>query len=729
MSKCLGVSITPSHGKAYAKLVRRTNRLYIFIKTFLSLLLVLGYLSRDEIERVKSAYSTYTRQFLHGVNHEGLKETITLYKKLYIIAIKIVMQEQFLPLPFRKSDKAGIPTLLKPLKFLLLSNEPRLQRIGLTICGVHRLAKLPVSLNLTNITRKQEIHPEQEQSTKEFEQFVNKYLPQRLISDPENDFTFGVREGPNGPSVLTAHYDAHALKERPALYKAWWELADLICHPLRSSFRHCLKYPLKTIQPSELIVGRLSFLSEYGGKTRIIAIVDFWSQQLLKPFHTSIMSYLKEWETDSTHDQEAGFARVLKKSRGREVFSFDLEAATDRFPLYLQLIVAKRLWGTKAGDLWKTIMVDRDFYLDKKREKGHVRWKVGQPLGAYSSWVIFTLTHHLVVQFCYYKTLDEKGKRSYKLKQFNLYQLLGDDIILWCKSVASEYQLFLQIHGVNINLLKSLISSSTRSAGEFAKRLFYNGIEVSPVTLHLLLSASSSLYLIPALLSEISRKWKIPSSLIELYASECLVQNRKGQDVLRTLLSFNNLTQGIPCPPYCQFGSLPTLLRELWLYLQNNQIILLLGGRKKLNRLTNPFTSTTAFDAGFALGLLPLFKERGIEVSISLLSGLIRDDADDPHPIILVYTALDELLQRGTGWKGTDEVDPDLVYNKTEEEQNIDFLNKEILLMKHTMSTDLKPFFSKASDRKGAVKVGGQLALGFLAKLKSKAKLELSKSQ
>jgi hypothetical protein len=83
---------------------------------------------------------------------------------------------------------------------------------------------------------------------------------------------------------------------------------------------------------------------------------------------------------------------------------------------------------------------------------------------------MFALTHHLVVQYCYY--------RAYKvLARFDKYSLLGDDIVIWDESVAIEYQLFMNEIGVEINFSKSFVGLT--NSGEFAKRHFLRGQNIS----------------------------------------------------------------------------------------------------------------------------------------------------------------------------------------------------------------------------------------------------------
>lgn len=92
-------------------------------------------------------------------------------------------------------------------------------------------------------------------------------------------------------------------------------------------------------------------------------------------------------------------------------------------------------------------------------------------MGAYSSWPLMALTHHAIV-----KTAGAKN-----------YALLGDDIVIVGKRAALRYRQIMQDLGVEINLSKSIVPP-TRTRGvyrptvaEFAKRLFQDGVEVTPV--------------------------------------------------------------------------------------------------------------------------------------------------------------------------------------------------------------------------------------------------------
>jgi hypothetical protein len=61
-----------------------------------------------------------------------------------------------------------------------------------------------------------------------------------------------------------------------------------------------------------------------------------------------------------------------------------------------------------------------------------LKYSTGQPMGAYSSWAAFTLTHHLVVHWC---------AKLCGYDDFQDYILLGDDIVIKNDKVAEKYKI------------------------------------------------------------------------------------------------------------------------------------------------------------------------------------------------------------------------------------------------------------------------------------------------
>jgi hypothetical protein len=94
-------------------------------------------------------------------------------------------------------------------------------------------------------------------------------------------------------------------------------------------------------------------------------------------------------------------------------------------------------------------------------------------MGAYSSWAMLAMVHHAIVQFAAWRL----GHRSW----FEWYAVLGDDIVIADEGVANEYVLLMEEFGVGIGFHKSVISNN--SSLEFAKRFYFEGEEVTPLSL------------------------------------------------------------------------------------------------------------------------------------------------------------------------------------------------------------------------------------------------------
>jgi len=161
---------------------------------------------------------------------------------------------------------------------------------------------------------------------------------------------------------------------------------------------------------------------------RVIAIFDYWSQAALRPLHLFIINRLPLWfkACDMTLNQQSYRLR-LPEVVDKFKYSFDLSAATDRFPVELQEYVLSLLISSKYAESWKFLMIGLPFRLRSALllkfypdlRDCDIEYKGGQPMGAYSSWAVFALTHHLVIKSCGLD-LDEQDASTYFL--------LGDDV-------------------------------------------------------------------------------------------------------------------------------------------------------------------------------------------------------------------------------------------------------------------------------------------------------------
>lgn len=223
------------------------------------------------------------------------------------------------------------------------------------------------------------------------------------------------------------------------------------------------------------VCGRLALLTEAAGKIRVVALMDIWSQWALRPLHDWIFGVLKEIPQDGTFDQLKPVERLLRKvQKDTTIYSYDLSAATDRIPVVIQELLLAQIFGEAFASAWKNLLVGRPYVIPKNvaRECGvprFLRYAVGQPMGAYSSWGMLALVHHAMVQYSAHRA----GIGGW----FALYAVLGDDLVIANDRVARKYRALCRLLGVNIGLEKSLVA--TDRTLEFAKRLFFRGTDVS----------------------------------------------------------------------------------------------------------------------------------------------------------------------------------------------------------------------------------------------------------
>jgi hypothetical protein len=234
-------------------------------------------------------------------------------------------------------------------------------------------------------------------------------------------------------------------------------------------------------------LGKLTALEEPAGKIRIVAMPDYWTQTACKPFHTFFEEVLRRIPTDCTFDQEGGLSSYVAQLHGYNA-SYDLKAATDRIPvsLYRALFEECPVIGRDLASAWLDLLTDREWVESKTmlelsgRAETEVprllRYGVGQPMGALSSWPAMALVHHAVVQYCAYTCRVMPEGREI----FPSYRLLGDDVVLGHEAVANMYKSVMSAIGVTIGLAKSYVG---KSIVNFANQTYIGLTNVSPVSL------------------------------------------------------------------------------------------------------------------------------------------------------------------------------------------------------------------------------------------------------
>jgi len=320
-----------------------------------------------------------------------------------------------------------------------------------------------------------------------------------------------------------------------------------------------------------LWLGKLGVVYNQAGKARVVAATNWWYQSAFAGLHESIFRLLKGISQDGTHDQEACFNKLLTRSDFREnLTGYDLSAATDRLPIDLQNQILNELG--LPGDLWRELLdiswlyvcnditrcVNKEAdtldpyglfetelhtlpngeiyqsYIEPKGTRLAIRYEVGQPMGALSSWAMLALSHHVIARIAFIKSSQKPITGNYCV--------LGDDIVINNDKAAQEYLKLMEELGLKISLGKSVIS---KRFTEFAKKLRGFGLDITPLGAGIILSASRSAYYLPALvLKAIDVFCLSPERVLELIRNlpGGLFNKRTAQEICRTtlLMTFAN---------------------------------------------------------------------------------------------------------------------------------------------------------------------------------------------
>lgn len=187
------------------------------------------------------------------------------------------------------------------------------------------------------------------------------------------------------------------------------------------------------------------------------------------------MAALQSLVSDGTfsHNNVGEYAKQRTKEQSF-IFCADLTAFTDRFPAVIQehLLLGLLPGREQLARAFWTLLAERQFVVAWSGET--VTYSCGQPMGAYASWPLCSLAHHLVIEYCGRDIKNVKSK----------YRMIGDDVIITNELMAQRYQEVIEALGVSINYGKTVTSpkGDRHSSAEVAKQLFYNGRTLTPLT-------------------------------------------------------------------------------------------------------------------------------------------------------------------------------------------------------------------------------------------------------
>lgn len=492
------------------------------------------------------------------IRNHGVSSTIIFHKEILRFIQQSCMNQGTTlnqnVLPFWTRTKRGYPQYLikglgKPIEDLM--KDLRFRQGLLTICNYYKSITAPISYDLSTVTQvnlKSHTHEYRtliEEITNHFQDFlkVRSIFPFTLKSD--NPVFATPKASANGSNAMgeTSVLDAMSIFESKMIYnilkiahsvftkKAFKEYCKL--------FRDSISMFPSLEKKKHLKTGRLHFLQEGGGKTRVICIPDIWSQCVLKPIHDYLYEVIRRFPCDGTFSHSKIASRVRKYTKTGGLICYDLKAATDRMPVDLQEKILGSLIGNQLASQWRKLLCDRDYHTPV----GAVRYAVGQPMGFLTSWITMAITHHAII--------------NYAKKDKSFYAIIGDDIVIASKKGAESYKRILEVLGMEISEEKSITSSNENRLGEIAKRLFIDGGEISPIPPDILIKSTGTLVGFMEFIRVFSEKFhhadqggfsdaEYQRILNELF----LISSIKDDDDARVLLT---------CPILDNFPILPTI--------------------------------------------------------------------------------------------------------------------------------------------------------------------------
>lgn len=386
------------------------------------------------------------------------------------------------------TTRRGIPRIIpRDHRSRIASGDGRYYRLWLTLFGLYRVLAFPGKLTVQTIVTpgKSIPAPVWGSITKAIPRFVRKLEEETgldlLGRDPEKELKLKIlsisSSGANS-SYGTTSFAARKMaawlwvndRWGSALWQYLWCLGET---EGTKSFWQLIQSEACYQANAMTCNGRLSTKQEPAGKVRVFAMVDYWTQCALAPLHDYLMGILKDISQDGTFNQSAPLERLLKRlPADRVIYSYDLTAATDRLSVAVQERLLRVMFTEGLAWSWRRLLVDRTYRLPKGERylgKRSVKYAVGQPMGAYSSWAMLALTHHFLIQWA----SELAGMKGW----FKDYAILGDDLVIANDKVAAKYLCICRWIGLGIGISKSLVAPG---AAEFAKRFYLKGSLWSP---------------------------------------------------------------------------------------------------------------------------------------------------------------------------------------------------------------------------------------------------------
>jgi hypothetical protein len=252
------------------------------------------------------------------------------------------------PLLVVKSDIVGltvdgIPKHLGALIPYLQSQEPRYIKLILTILQLSKFIKYNGVPDTQPITEPPRVNLET--PLQEYTVLLPKILKSLGIGRLSPIWKSGhltTKSGPMGIALVSANAEAKIMPKD--LRNSIGYLGGLKLLEWLDSVTKIPESEITDKIPKIKTLRKLSVIHDPEGKTRVIAILDYWSQNALKPLHDLIFQVLKGIKMDCTFNQDSFVPLIPHQG---EFNSLDLTSCTDRLPALLQKELVYGLLGSR----------------------------------------------------------------------------------------------------------------------------------------------------------------------------------------------------------------------------------------------------------------------------------------------------------------------------------------------------------------------------------------------
>jgi hypothetical protein len=489
-------------------------------------------------------------------SNRGIKSAIAHHKWLYDCSLRYAGNATLPPSDhWSKSDKDGLPNKVAPLRQFLTGGDTQVQIALLILSSFKDTGYTPSSVSTKPITehrlsqemkvgnigsyftKTSKLLERDSEIVEAWKDVLEEAFPARQrkarirrLKKLSNSVHTSTKNGPNGPAVDCASVDYIALAHSPEAETLFLEIKKLAVLTRNKSLIRILNSFSKDeelnktisqelISKKKLCTSRLAIKhGEKWGKERLFAIGDWFSQSSLSGMHEFMFQWLSKQPGDGTFCQNS-VAEIVREWTGNKeihgVYSSDLSSATDHIPVKLLFEIVLRMFGKNIALSWYRIMVRRHFYLTDGTNQS-VSYSTGQPLGLLTSWAIMSIWHHLIYRMCF-----RLANKQYIVDSHPQYVVLGDDSSNLHADVTRWYQLIVGLHcdvgispvkgfspeQINVRVRKrSEAEVGTVKTAELAKRVFTEGMEITPSPPSLVIEGLESSTSFRELVLDLSRR-------------------------------------------------------------------------------------------------------------------------------------------------------------------------------------------------------------------------------